>query len=60
MYCMENNIDFIGKIPFDLCAVKAINNGYTIVDLDCEAGRAVRKIYTKAIDMIEKNEWRNK
>lgn len=59
-YCMENNIDFIGKIPFDLCAVKAINNGYTIVDLDCEAGRAVRKIYTKAIDMIEKNEWRNK
>ncbi|MGD9566920.1 MAG: ATP-binding protein [Sedimentibacter sp.] len=51
-YCIKNNIDFIGKIPFDLSAVKAINNGYTIVDIDCAAGRAVQDIYKKAIDIL--------
>lgn len=51
-FCMENNIDFIGKIPFDLSAVKAINNGYTIVDIDCTAGRAVHDIYKKAINIL--------
>lgn len=52
MYCIENNIDFIGKIPFDLSAVKAINNGYTVVDIDCAAGHAVQDIYQKAIDIL--------
>lgn len=52
IYCKENNIDFIGKIPFDLNAVKAINNGYSIVDIDCAAGRAVQNIYNKSIDIL--------
>lgn len=52
MYCMENNIDFIGKVPFDSNAVKAINNGYTVVDIDCAAGHAVQEIYKKAIDIL--------
>lgn len=52
MYCKENNIDFIGKIPFDLAAIKAINNGYTIVDIECAAGRATQDIYKKAIKIL--------
>jgi MinD superfamily P-loop ATPase len=52
MYCIENNINFIGKIPYDFKAVKAINNGYTIVDIDCAAGIAVRDIYKRVIDII--------
>jgi MinD superfamily P-loop ATPase len=52
MYCVENNINFIGKIPYDFKAVKAINNGYTIVDIDCAAGSAVRDIYKRAIDIL--------
>lgn len=52
LYCKENNIEFIGKIPFDLSAGKAINNGYTVVDIDCAAGHAVQDIYKKAIDLL--------
>ncbi len=52
MYCNKDNINFIGEIPFDHNAVKAINNGYTIVDIDCAAGRAVRNIYNKSIDIL--------
>lgn len=52
MYCVDNNINFIGKIPYDFKAVKAINNGYTIVDIDCAAGSAVRNIYKKTIDIL--------
>lgn len=52
LYCKEKGIDFLGKIPFDLEAVKAINNGYTIVDIDCAVGQAVKDIYKKAIKIL--------
>ncbi|MFI3227692.1 MAG: ATP-binding protein [Clostridia bacterium] len=48
-YCKDNNFFFAGKIPFDSEAVRAVNAGYTIVDVDCTAGTAVRKIYEKII-----------
>jgi MinD superfamily P-loop ATPase len=51
-YCNDNNIEFIGKIPFDINAVKAINNGYTIVDIDCAAGLAVEDVYNKTINIL--------
>lgn len=44
-YCKEKNIPFVGKIPFDPEAVSAVNAGYTIVDVDCLAGRAIKEIY---------------
>lgn len=53
LYCKENDIYFLGKIPFDPEAVKAINNGYTIVDIDCAAGQAVKDIYKKAIKILQ-------
>src|SRR5690606_31927796 len=33
-FCQDRRLPFIGKIPFDTDAVKAVNNGQTIVDLD--------------------------
>ncbi len=44
-YCSEKDLDFIGKIPYDEEAVKAVNLGYTIVDVECKAGDAVKEIY---------------
>ncbi len=44
-YCNEKNLDFIGKIPYDEEAVRAVNAGYTIVDVACKAGDAVKEIY---------------
>lgn len=51
-FCKEQMIPFIGRIPFDSDAVKAINNGQTIVDIDCISGIAVKAVYEKAIDFL--------
>ncbi len=51
-FCKVNNIPLTGKIPFDSNAVKAINNGQAIVDIDCASGRAVREVYAKTTDYL--------
>ena len=48
-YCQKNNIKFVGEIPFDSLAVKAINSGQTIVDIKCPAGIKVKEIYEQTI-----------
>jgi len=45
-------LPFVGTIPFDSDAVKAINDGLTIVDMDCASGRAVRKIYSAVMELL--------
>jgi MinD superfamily P-loop ATPase len=44
-YCKSKNIPFAGRIPFDHQAVKAVNRGVTIADIDCPSGRAAREVY---------------
>lgn len=51
-FCQNNNIKFVGEIPFDKKVVEAVNNGLTIVDMDCAAGNAVRKIYKETIKIL--------
>ena len=51
-YCYRNDIPFMGRIPFDLEAVQAINSGETIVDRDCAAGRAVKEIYEQTMQLL--------
>jgi MinD superfamily P-loop ATPase len=51
-FCQGNKIDFVGEIPFDKKAVEAVNNGLTIVDIDCAAGEAVREIYKKTMKIL--------
>ncbi|MFI3169382.1 MAG: ATP-binding protein [Faecalibacterium sp.] len=48
-YCKEKAICFAGKIPFDTAAVRAVNAGYTVADVDCAAGHAVKEIYEKIL-----------
>ena len=52
-FCYRRDIPFVGRIPFDMEAVQAINNGQTIVERDCAAGRAVREIYTKTMELFQ-------
>lgn len=52
LYCKEKNIEFVGNIPYDKEAVEAINNGYTIVDIDCPSGSATREVYSKTIEIL--------
>ena len=51
-FCKKLNLPFVGKIPFDPYAVKAINNSESIVDIDCIAGSAARDVYDKTIKIL--------
>lgn len=51
-FCQNENLPLAGLVPFDKDAVKAVNNGLTIVDVDCVAGRAVRMVYDKTMKML--------
>jgi MinD superfamily P-loop ATPase len=51
-FCQKFNLPNVGRIPFDPDAVKAINNGQTIVDIDCASGRAARDIFAKTVKIL--------
>ncbi|HZK19316.1 MAG TPA: ATP-binding protein [Treponemataceae bacterium] len=51
-YCAEKKIHLAGKIPFDEQAGKAINMGKTVVDIDCAAAEAIRKVYKNTINIL--------
>ncbi|WP_313346430.1 ATP-binding protein [Sedimentibacter sp.] len=55
-YCKNYNIELIGKIPYDIKAVEAINDGVTIVDIDCAAKRAVQEVYNNTIKILNDQE----
>lgn len=51
-YCEEHKLPIVGRIPFDLEAVKAVNNGKTIVDVDCASGQATRSVYKNTMGIL--------
>lgn len=53
-YCNKNNLPYMGGVPYDIEAVNAINTGKSIVDIDCKSGRAVRDIFTKTMEILNK------
>ena len=52
-FCWKEGIFFAGKIPFDPIAVKAVNEGKTVIDYACISGTAVRKVYAKTLQMLK-------
>lgn len=51
-FCKKQGLPFIGSIPFDSNAVKSINNGQTIVDIDCTSGTALKEVYHKTMNLL--------
>ncbi len=51
-FCKNQGLPFIGGIPFDSNAVRAINNAQTIVDIDCTSGTAVKEVYHKTMNLL--------
>ncbi len=51
-FCLKHKLAFVGRVPFDPAAVRAVNDGQTIVDIDCPSGRAVENIYRETIDLL--------
>lgn len=54
VFCEKSSLPFVGKIPYDSDAVKAINEGKCITDFDCFAGEAVKGIYAKTMELLLK------
>ncbi len=50
--CEEKGIPFTGRIPYDPEAVRAINDGLTVVDIDCAAGSAIREVYNETLRLF--------
>lgn len=52
-FCWKEGIFFAGKIPFDPIAVKAVNEGKTVIDYASPSGTAVRDVYSKTLQMLK-------
>lgn len=52
-YCRNNNLTYVGAIPYDAQAVLAVNAGRTIVDYDTPAGEAVKAIYIRLKELMD-------
>ncbi|MEL7649423.1 MAG: ATP-binding protein [Sedimentibacter sp.] len=51
-FCKNNSIPFAGRIPFDPSAVKAINNGQSIADMNCPSGNAAKDVFEKTMKIL--------
>ena len=51
-YCQENELPFVGKIPFDPKVVESVNQGRSIVDVKSPAGEAVKAIYRQTMQVL--------
>lgn len=44
-FCRMESISFAGVIPFDPEAIRAINSGKSIAEIECPSGSAVREVF---------------
>lgn len=51
-FCEEQDIPFLGKIPYDSAASAAINSGRSLADLDCPARDALKTIFEKTSRLL--------
>ena len=52
-FCRENRIPFVGKIPYDATASRAVNQGRSLALEDCPASRALKDIYDRVCALLE-------
>lgn len=52
LFCQKFNLPFVGRIPYDSDAIKAINNAMSVVDMDCAAGRAVKEVFFNTMQIL--------
>ncbi len=52
-FCKENDVPFVGRIPYDRAIPDAINAGKTIADVKCPANDALRDVYEHVLTLME-------
>lgn len=51
-FCVENNLPFLGTIPYDSHVPEAVNRGESIADIDCPARDALLGIYENVKNIL--------
>ncbi len=51
-YTLSQNIAFLGVIPYDKKVVEIINQGRAVVEEDFSVSKAIKDVYSKAIELI--------
>lgn len=51
-FCTENDVPFVGRIPYDKQASIAINEGKSIADVDCPARSALKEVFDKTMHLM--------
>ena len=51
-FCKSEDIPYTGNIPFDPLAVKAVNKGISIADIECPSGTAVKQVFNNTIQIL--------
>ena len=51
-FCKENDIPFLGRIPYDKTASDAINKGISVAETDCMMRDALLKVYENTVKLI--------
>lgn len=52
-YLKANNIPFVGLIPYDINAVRAINENISIIDIECDAKTALINVFNNLVTLIK-------
>lgn len=52
-YCKEKEIPFLGRVPYDSSASKAINEGLPLSEIDCPARDALYEVYRKTMSLLD-------
>ena len=51
-YCQRHNLPYVGSIPYDPEAIRAVNNGISIADVTCSSGKAVIGVYDRTMTLV--------
>lgn len=58
-YCKDEKIPFVGCVPYDQHVFYAINAGKSVADTQCEAAKALYKIYKNILKILNKGDREN-
>ena len=54
-WCAGQGVPFLGRVPFDKSAQRAINEGRSLADIDCPAREALYAIFVRTMELLNLN-----
>jgi len=54
-FCQTSGLPWAGNIPYDPEAVIAVNAGQTVIERDCPAGRAIRQVFDRTMEVLHQD-----